>query len=87
MELEVAKVERLYNLGLWIPCFDLVTMGWMLEKVEDWWMMECCGEMNVSEEHNGDITEERKIGEGGRRGEESKLERKLVLVEDKEIME
>ena len=60
MELEVAKVERLYNLGLWIPCFDLVTMGWMLEKVEDWWMMECCGEMNVSEEHNGDITEEGK---------------------------
>ena len=23
-------------------------------------MMECCGEMNVSEEHNGDITEEGK---------------------------
>ena len=47
-------------------------------------MMGRCGEMNVSEEHNGDITKEMKIGEGGRGGEESKLERKLVLVEDKE---
>ena len=71
MEFEVAKVERLYNVGLWIPCLDLVNMGWMLEEVGDRWMMGLCGEMDVSEGHNGDTTEEGKRGGGGRRGEES----------------
>ena len=88
MELEIAKVERLYNLGLWIPCLELVTMGWMLEKVGDWWMMGHCEEINILEGHNGDTVEEGKTWERGRRGEELELKRKLVLVEDEEeIME
>lgn len=43
----------------------------MLEEVGDRWMMGLCGEMDVSEGHNGDTTEEGKRGGGGRRGEES----------------
>ena len=51
-------------------------------------MMGHCEEINVLEGHNGDTVEEGKTWEGGRRGEESELKRKLVLVEDEEeIME
>ena len=59
-------------------------MGWMLEKVGDWWMMGHCEEINVWERHNGDIVEEGKTWERGRRGEELELKRKLVLVENEE---
>ena len=69
MELEVVEVERLYNLGLWIPCLDPVTMGWVLEEVGDWWMMVHYGEMDVSEGHNDETTEEGKTEEEGRMGE------------------